>query len=79
MPSGYLYPRAKTHFFIDDVHAKDTQGVELLESSGATIKAKVAFGHPKKNLVILEENWSSQKKIGPPIRNLVILEQTWSF
>ena len=55
MPSGYLYPRAKTHFFIDDVHAKDTEGVKLLESSGATIKAKVAFGHPGRNSVILEE------------------------
>ena len=78
MPSGYLYPRAKTHFFIDDVHAKDTEGVELLESSGATIKAKVAFGHSGRNLVIQEENWSSQKKFGHPRRNLDILEEIWS-
>ena len=36
----------------------------------------MAFGHPGRNLVIQEENWSSQKKFGHPRRNLVDLDET---
>ena len=34
------------HLLVDDIHPEHTERIKLLKGTGATIEAKVAFGHP---------------------------------